>query len=213
MNLNGHLNNWNPRHHSYGISSISLSEKNINDLFSNTQANVYVYERGVYKIDDVRQLASLERELTEKNTVFVIICVSMTREAQNALLKILEEPSSHTYFYLITPRIEKLLPTLQSRLEQLSYDGESVEYHLDMQEFISLPLPERFEYIKKVTDTKKSPDVSKKDVLLLLHDLEVYAQEHKKYELAEVITKAENMLSFASASPKVILDMVAVYIT
>jgi DNA polymerase III delta prime subunit len=39
----------------------------------------------------------------------------MTREAQNSLLKILEEPNSGTIFFLITSKIESVLPTIQSR--------------------------------------------------------------------------------------------------
>jgi DNA polymerase-3 subunit delta' len=39
----------------------------------------------------------------------------LTTEAQNALLKIIEEPPAHTIFILITDRIDALLPTIQSR--------------------------------------------------------------------------------------------------
>lgn len=44
---------------------------------------------------------------------------SMTAEAQNALLKMLEEPPSHQIFVLTTHRLERLLPTIKSRLQQL----------------------------------------------------------------------------------------------
>jgi DNA polymerase-3 subunit gamma/tau len=51
----------------------------------------------------------------------------MTREAFDAFLKLLEEPPSHTFFFLCTTQPEKLPPTVRSRcatymLERLSYD-------------------------------------------------------------------------------------------
>lgn len=45
----------------------------------------------------------------------VIIAQSLTHEAQNALLKILEEPPQSTQFHLVVSRPQSLLPTLLSR--------------------------------------------------------------------------------------------------
>jgi DNA polymerase III gamma/tau subunit len=48
--------------------------------------------------------------------IFLILANKITREAQNALLKVFEEPTADTHFFLIMPSIEGLLPTLKSRL-------------------------------------------------------------------------------------------------
>ncbi|HXK39748.1 MAG TPA: hypothetical protein VJ837_02870, partial [Candidatus Paceibacterota bacterium] len=45
-----------------------------------------------------------------------------TREAQNALLKMLEDPSPRTHFFLVTPHPELLLPTLRSRFAALEVE-------------------------------------------------------------------------------------------
>jgi len=47
---------------------------------------------------------------------FIIEIDSMTHEAQNALLKMFEEPNEYAHFFLILPSEELLLPTLRSRL-------------------------------------------------------------------------------------------------
>ena len=41
-------------------------------------------------------------------------------EAQNALLKTLEEPPPRTYLLLLTTRLDRLLPTIRSRCQQVS---------------------------------------------------------------------------------------------
>jgi DNA polymerase III delta prime subunit len=45
-------------------------------------------------------------------------------EAQNALLKLLEEPNTHSLFYLIIPREDILLPTLRSRLHLVAHEDD-----------------------------------------------------------------------------------------
>lgn len=45
----------------------------------------------------------------------------MNEEAQNALLKSLEEPPSSIVFILITPYVKRILPTIQSRCWSMSF--------------------------------------------------------------------------------------------
>lgn len=70
-------------------------------------------------VDDVRQLvidASRTRPLTGKYKIFVLDEVHMlTVQAQNALLKILEEPPSHCIYILCTTDPQKILGTIMSR--------------------------------------------------------------------------------------------------
>jgi len=69
-------------------------------------------------IDDVRTITSQAqlRPATNTGQVFVIATTSLTIEAQNALLKLLEEPPQDTSFVLVVPPALQLLPTLQSRI-------------------------------------------------------------------------------------------------
>lgn len=65
---------------------------------------------------------------------------SMNDGAANAFLKSLEEPPPYVYFFLITSNLEKLLPTIRSRCQKLSFqplsdqDKEKIlihSFHLD----------------------------------------------------------------------------------
>jgi DNA polymerase-3 subunit delta' len=50
---------------------------------------------------------------------------TLTAEAQNALLKMIEEPPPQTHFILVTDAIEALLPTVQSRLANIYFSPVS----------------------------------------------------------------------------------------
>lgn len=70
------------------------------------------------QIDDVRQLAQdmMMTPYQSDHSTFVILEIDKASlPAQNALLKSLEEPPQHIQIMLTTSRIEKVLPTIQSR--------------------------------------------------------------------------------------------------
>jgi len=72
-------------------------------------------------IDAVRTLAEecIYLPLTGRNRVYILDEIHrQTKDAQNALLKLLEDPPSHVYFVLGTTDPEQLLPTLRGRCHQ-----------------------------------------------------------------------------------------------
>ena len=52
----------------------------------------------------------------------------LTKEAFNALLKILEEPPAHVIFILATTEINQLLPTIISRCQTFDFRGISLKH-------------------------------------------------------------------------------------
>ncbi len=69
-------------------------------------------------IDEARWLVreSSKKALGTGLHQFVIVTKALTHEAQNALLKLFEEPPEDTVFYLVIPHESILIPTLRSRL-------------------------------------------------------------------------------------------------
>lgn len=69
-------------------------------------------------IDDARALVMLasRRPVERQVRSFVVCCNSLSVEAQNALLKLFEEPPHATEFFLVVPHASKIIPTLRSRL-------------------------------------------------------------------------------------------------
>ncbi len=106
-------------------------------------------------IGDARLLTeqSSRRALNGKTHNFVIVTNNITLEAQNALLKLFEEPPANTVFFLIIPHESLLLPTLRSRFVDQIRATEKTSTEAD--EFLTMSLGERMEYITK--QAKKDP--------------------------------------------------------
>ncbi|MCA9334968.1 AAA family ATPase [Candidatus Saccharibacteria bacterium] len=73
-------------------------------------------------IDDIRQLYKQTQTAQPGKHVYVIDTglKSMTISAQNAFLKLLEEPRDGLHFIISTHQFEQLLPTIVSRCQRLS---------------------------------------------------------------------------------------------
>lgn len=76
------------------------------------------------KIDVVRQLVE-KSTMTAQFEGYKVIIISpaeqMNRSAANSLLKTLEEPVKNTLLILITSRLNRLLPTIRSRCQQINF--------------------------------------------------------------------------------------------
>lgn len=80
-------------------------------------------------IDDVRVLRDAVKlsPVSGKNKIYIIDEVHMlTTEAENALLKTLEEPPAHVYFILATTNPEKLIETIRSRATLIQFKKASI---------------------------------------------------------------------------------------
>jgi len=76
--------------------------------------------KGVIGIDMMRTLYDDTKTKTPSERIFIIdYAERMTIQAQNAFLKLLEEPNEGTYFILVSNSTSKLLPTILSRVENL----------------------------------------------------------------------------------------------
>ena len=73
-------------------------------------------------IEDIRRLYSQTRSMQPGKQVYVIDTglKSITVGAQNALLKLLEEPRNNIHFIIATHRVDQLLPTITSRCQRLT---------------------------------------------------------------------------------------------
>ncbi len=56
--------------------------------------------------------------------VVAIYAHTLTEQAQNALLKICEEPPRHSYIFLVTDFLPHLIPTLRSRFVSFEFDAD-----------------------------------------------------------------------------------------
>ena len=91
------------------------------------------------KIEAIRELigkANLKPFAAEAKLFVIDGAEAMNEEAQNALLKTLEEPEGRTYFILISSSPDQLLPTIRSRAQALHFLPVSADRELDPEEEI-----------------------------------------------------------------------------
>ena len=78
-------------------------------------------QKNTISTEQIRDLTAMLRTHSSIRRVVIINPANlMTESAQNALLKTLEEPNLNTHFLLITTASADLLPTIQSRCQQLT---------------------------------------------------------------------------------------------
>lgn len=78
-------------------------------------------ESGSITIDIIRRLQTMTRTKTSSRRCIVIYMAdTMKHEAQNAFLKLLEEPADNISFVLLAHNSDRLLPTVISRLQRIT---------------------------------------------------------------------------------------------
>lgn len=91
-------------------------------------------------IDEIRELRDGIKFVPTRSKYKVFIIDEshqLTKEAANALLKILEEPPSHVIFILATTEIHKMIPTILSRCQRFDFKKLTVSEIIKKLEFIS----------------------------------------------------------------------------
>ncbi len=86
------------------------------ELLPETQETI-----GIKAIHILRQRLSRRLGPTERRSVLIGPDAQLTTEAQNALLKLLEEPPERTTFVLVAEVMSSLLPTVRSRLQIIRF--------------------------------------------------------------------------------------------
>jgi len=83
--------------------------------------DVAMMRYGLLSVADARRVTELAAgaAFAGEHKVVIIAASRAYHEAQNALLKVFEEPPVGTYLFLILPSLGGLLPTLRSRVQTL----------------------------------------------------------------------------------------------
>lgn len=170
--------------------------------------DVSITEFDQFGVDDARALKERASQAPlGALQVFVLAAHSLTRSAQNGLLKLLEEPPSDTHFILIVPTIETLLTTVRSRVQHL----ETVRAIQDTQraaQFYAATIKERIAMVAKmVTDKDRT------QARAFLDELESYVHARgvrQEYENLAQIAFARKYIADTSSSVKMLLEHVAV---
>ncbi len=126
------------------LKEIKIATVNNPDFFHITVDN--------FKIDDAFNLKamSVEKNITFAKKIFVVSANNFLLEAQNTLLKMLEEPTEDTHFFFIVPDVNILLPTFVSRFYLIKSDKAREDKSKEANEFIFMSESERINFIKEL---------------------------------------------------------------
>lgn len=177
-----------------------------------------------FTISDARLLREKQLNKTQKNSkqIFIISCNFITREAQNALLKVLEEPTADTHFFIITQSSHVFLPTILSRVVLLKDSNEEEsdqKEFINPEKFIKYNSAERLKEVTKLLNAIKKEKASKSDAIKLISScikiLHKDLQSSKDKKLAKKIENLEMVADYLhdqGASTKILLEYSALII-
>ncbi|MBI4120698.1 MAG: hypothetical protein HY457_00360 [Parcubacteria group bacterium] len=164
-------------------------------------------------IEESRRLKEMQSRTSSGagRKIFIVAANSMTREAQNALLKVFEEPTEGTHFFLIVPDVGMLLPTLRSRLHVVTTHMQGVADSGVAKEFLRASFPERVRLLGDIIEEK-----DKHKARAFLDELErvMYAEDKVQGTESALrdIEKCRGYLDSRSPSVKMILEHVALIV-
>lgn len=179
--------------------------------FVNSPALV-VHNQNVIDIDTVRALSSWHIKEMNSKKVAVISFHTITHQAQNAMLKLIEEPREDTSFIFITTQKENILPTVLSRMMEVSFDLDSDSENEEVMKFLETGsvLRMKLPFIKKILEAEDEEGrKDRESVQIFCMKLEeVLARQDLDKNLKE-IKELRRMISYlgdSSGSPKMILE-------
>lgn len=165
-------------------------------------------------IDESRLIKEMQGSmpLQGKRKIFVVSTNSITVQAQNAMLKIFEEPTQSTHFFIVVPSASFFIDTLLSRIVKLDFEENGVgAKELDVKKFLSASYPERLKIVEKFLKAYKDSKENKSLVQTFISQIEiVLAKDIKKNKgLLEKILEIKKNVFDTSASLKILLETLA----
>ena len=182
-----------------------------------TEANpdLYVRQYRQFGIDDAQELRlrASSRAVGDRR-VFVVAAGGMTSEAQNALLKTLEEPPANALFIFLIPAPETLLATIRSRAQIVRLDDSEThakQHPIDPAEFFAATPAKRIELLKVVLEKDDDDKYNTGGILAFLASLEKYAADMKAgtKDTLTTIYRARMYITDRGALVKTLLESVA----
>jgi DNA polymerase III subunit gamma/tau len=146
--------------------------------------------RGIDMVRDLRRQAQYKPMGGSTKVWLLDECHKLSNDAQNGLLKLLEDAPSHAYYIFATTNPEKLLKTLKGRCSQFSVDllGEK-----DMFRLLRKVVKSEGENMAKAVyeQITKSSQGHVRNALQILEQV-LHVEEDKRLEMAKKAEQTEN---------------------
>lgn len=183
-----------------------------------------VYES--FTMNDSEQIKDWHSKsgITEGKRICIIATKFINREAEQTLLKIIEEPRENTHFFIIIPDSSVLLPTIISRVHVIKTEQQiDKDIIKEVLSFLSSSPKVRIDIVALIIKNNKDEENSgqlRYYATSFVNEIEnIFYQKFKKDKndkntifILEELQKARGYLSTPGASVKMILEHLALVI-
>lgn len=203
-----------------GISAALAFLEQEFDMRPDGNPDLVVLRHGLLSVEDARKVTELAAgaPFSGEHKAIIIAAHRIYHEAQNALLKVFEEPPIGTYLFLVVPTTGGLLPTLLSRVQRLDAGQDPSGVSEAARTFIKANRAKRSELIKKLSVGKDEDArrAARDEALAIANGIEaaVYSNERDRISLKgrallEEVAALRGYLHDRSAPVKMILEHLA----
>lgn len=200
------------------IDKFNISPFNFHEI-------VPVNSIGIADVRNLNRILIQKPYHSQKRLIVLKQMEKATLEAQNALLKLLEEPTFHTYIILLSNNINKLLPTVVSRCQIIRrgkeykqnikgkylQNGQEAEQYKILQELMTASSGERLIFCQnKIKDKQQASQFLENISMSIQRNLEKDFQEGLKIkEMAKLLAKIESARKFieGNINYKLVVDI------
>ncbi len=185
-----------------------------------TVGDVRVFNYGTLGVEEAADIRNAQNTFSEsgKSQYFIVSVIAITHEAQQALLKVFEEPRADSHFFLLIPEATSILPTVKSRAQYVKISSGELKYLEEAQVFIrqakNLRLDFVADFVKSHEDDESSGELRLHASQFILALINVLHKDPKnlilkKDFLADALTM-RGYLDNRGASVKMILEHLAI---
>ena len=201
--------------------------------------DLILLDRGDFGIENVQEIVDVNsrKPTVGMYKVIVVVLHSISHQAQNAILKTLEEPRPGTFIFILTNTSAIFLPTILSRVQVVrslaGADKSSIASNivtnidldatafgataLDAKKFVKSSSVERLTQIKEILDLKSDEEIGDAEIFAFVQEVEKlaveFAQSSKGFAastlVAQIFTKVEDYMRDTSSSKKLLLEYMA----
>ncbi len=192
-----------PKYHAYYIEEPMSTFGAYKNLIKPFWASKF--ER--FGVDDARELIALANLKNFANAAFLVGAVSITSEAQQALLKLFEEPQSGTTFILLLPH-GLLLSTLKSRMLEYPKIQITNNKSQTIEKFLKSNQKERSDFITKLLKDEEGLKERVRDFINAL-EIELSKNIKKNKDVLVDVAMVRDYLGDKAPSLKMLLEHLA----
>ncbi len=225
MSLNLTIKN-NNLHHAYCILGNTLDVVNDIEKFLLKELKFSIINNpdfwyGEFDVMDIYDSRAVKSSHQNKPTagdkkVFVVSANFITEKAQNAMLKLFEEPRGDTHFFLVLPSLNNIIPTFRSRLFIIDTSKSDVSI-IDSKEFLQTPIGKRMNIVKKICTSISDEEESKIEIIKFINSLETELKKKVNFlktnkdelKMFEEVEKIRQYAGEQSPSLKMLLEHIS----